>query len=113
MEATTEQGIPREVMEALEEFEAVFKESTGLPLTRPQDHAITLKEGTNIPNLWPYWCPHSHKKEIENLVANMLKMGIISPSTIPIILVKKKDENKRFCVDHRALNKATTNFLCL
>nr|KYP47302.1 hypothetical protein KK1_031095 [Cajanus cajan] len=85
--------IPTTIKEVLEEFEAVFQAEQGLPPKRRQDHAIVLKEGAVIPNIRAYRYPHSQKNEIEKLVADMLKTGIIRPSvspySSPIILVKK------------------------
>ena len=97
------------VQQLLVEFEAVFQSPSGLPPNRRHDHSITLTEGASIPNLRPYRYPHYQKIEIEKLVNDMLNSGIIRPSispyASPIILVKKKDGNWRFCVDYRALNK--------
>ena len=104
-------GAPAEVQQVLQEFQDIFQAPSGLPPSRKHDHGITLKEGVPIPNLRPYKYPHYQKAEIESLVADMLKSGIIRPSVSPfaspIILVKKKDGSWRFCVDYRALNKIT------
>jgi hypothetical protein len=103
--------VPTWLTTVLEDFQIVFQEIQGLPPSRTHDHAIVLQEGAAIPNLRPYRYPHYQKNEIERLVTDMLKSGIIRPSvspfSSPIILVKKKDGGWRFCVDYRALNKIT------
>ena len=48
---------------------------------------------------------------VEELVADMRKKGIIQPSVSawasPIVLVPKKDDTLRFCVDYRKVNAVT------
>jgi len=59
----------------------------------------------------PYQYPHLLKTEKEKQVEEMLKEGIIKPNnsrySSPVILVKKKDDSWRFCVDYKTLNKET------
>lgn len=101
----------KQLQQVLQEFEQVFAIPEGLPPSREVDHRISIKAGTDPVNVRPYRYPHLQKNEIEKLVTEMLASGIIRPSNSPysslMILVKKKDGSWRFCVDYRALNKAT------
>ena len=75
------------------------------------DHHITLKERTEPINVRPYRYAYFQKDEIEKQVHDMLKLGLIRPSTSPfsspVLLVKKKDGTWRFCTDYKALNAVT------
>lgn len=55
--------------------------------------------------------PVHMREEVETQIDDMLKNGIIRPSTSPwasgIVLVKKKDGTQRFCIDYRQLNNVT------
>ena len=59
----------------------------------------------------PYRTTPGNKQEIDRQVDDMLQRGIIqesvSPWSSPVVLVKKKNGEMRFCVDFRAINKVT------
>ena len=99
------------VDQILQNYASVFVEPKGLPPIRSKEHAITLVEGSGPVNVRPYRYPHHHKDEIEKQVREMLSTSIIRDSTSsfssPVILVKKKDNTWRMCIDYRALNKVT------
>lgn len=88
-----------------------FQKPTGLPPSREQDHSIHLHPGAQPMNVKPYRYPYFQKQVMEQLVAEMLKEGVIRPSTcpfsLPVLLGRKKDGTWRFCVDYRALNAIT------
>ena len=103
-------AIPADLRELCDSYGDIFQSQIQLPPQREHNHSIILKEGTDHISVRPYRYYHSQKNKIERLVQDMLKAGIIkpsiSPSSNPIILVKK-NRSWRFYADYRALNKAT------
>lgn len=99
--------VPPELQLCLEEFVDVFQPPSGLPPTR----AIPLVPGATPVNVRPYRYPPAIKDEIERQVVKMLKAGIIqnslSPFSSSVLLVRKKDQTWRFCVDFRHFNAMT------
>ncbi|KIO01308.1 hypothetical protein M404DRAFT_78750, partial [Pisolithus tinctorius Marx 270] len=101
------------VLKAYCKYLSVFseKESEHMPLRKPWDHAIELKEsfvpkkGRLIP-LSP-----DEQKEVSNFVNGQLRKGYIwpskSPQTSPVFFVPKKDGKKQMVQDYHYLNKHT------
>jgi len=56
----------------------------------------------------PYLLPHAYREVVEKEIEMMLAEGIIEPCSSewasPIVVVKKKDNTIRLCVDYRRLN---------
>ena len=59
----------------------------------------------------PYRVPVAHQKQVNEMVLQMQADKIIEPSTSPwhspLLVVKKKDERLRLCIDFRSLNEET------
>jgi hypothetical protein len=95
----------------LEEFAGLFVEPQALRPHRHISHRIRLKPGTTAVAVRPYRYAYAQKDELEHQCDDMLRLGIIRPSTLafssPALLIKKADGTWRFCVDYRALNDAT------
>ena len=57
----------------------------------------------------PYRTTPDHREEIDRQVDDILQKGIIqeslSPWSSPVVLVKKKNGEMRFCIDYRAINR--------
>lgn len=91
----------------LQSYEDVFQEPQGLPPKRKHDHQIILNEGNGRVSTRLYRYLHYQKSKIEKIVADLLKSGVIQPSTSPyyslVLLVKKHDGSWRMCVDYWAL----------
>lgn len=107
-------GFPPEVAEdlvtLLKRFPTIISQSQRFPGTRTVEHRIVLKYQRPI-RMQPYRVSDEKKQIIEKQVSEMLKAGIITPSTSPyssrVVLVPKKDGTLRLCVVYRRLNEAT------
>ena len=70
-------------------------------------HRITTGDALSIKQP-PRRISFHMREEADNLLVNMLKRGVVEPSSCPwasgVVLVKKKDWSTRFCVDYRRLN---------
>ena len=105
---------PAELAEAqklVKKYEHLFTEDSKKPKqTRLVNHQIITEDALPVKSKYR-WVPAAWDKEVEEQVREMLKNGIIRPSSSPwnspIILVKKKDNSMRFVCDFRGLNNVT------
>ncbi|XP_070545582.1 uncharacterized protein [Ptychodera flava] len=74
------------------------------------EHDIKLTSAEPVRSK-PYPLPFAKTEEVKSEVIKMLNMGVIEPSdspyASPIVIVKKKDNTNRFCIDFRKLNRIT------
>lgn len=99
------------VKELLRRHSDVFSKAPwDIGRTQLAEHAIDTGDSAPIKQP-PRRFPIAKASEMESLVEDMLRQGVIEPSTSPwaspVVLVKKKDGSTRFCVDYRRLNSVT------
>lgn len=79
--------------------------------TRLVQHSIDTRSSPPI-RLRPHRLPLAKRQVAEEKIREMAAAGVIEPSdspwAAPAVLVKKKDDSWRFCVDYRRLNAVTT-----
>ena len=108
--------IPPAVVNLLQEYADVYPTDLppGLPPLRGIAHQIDLIPGASLPNRAPYRTNPDETKEIQRQVQTLLDKGYIreslSPCSVPVLLVPKKDGSWRMCVDCRAINNITVRY---
>jgi len=108
--------LPAYVTNLLQQFRDVFPSELppGLPPIRGIEHQIDLIPGASLPNRVAYRANPEETKEIQRQVQDLLDRGYVreslSPCSVPVILVPKKDGSWRMCVDCRAINNITIRY---
>jgi hypothetical protein len=108
--------IPPVVVNLLQEYVDVFPTDLppGLPPLRGIEHQINLIPGASLPNHAPYRTNPDETKEIQRQVQTLLDKGYnresLSPCSVPVLLIPKKDGSWHMCVDCRAINNITVRY---
>jgi hypothetical protein len=85
-----------EIEVLIEKYDKVLQDlPMKLPPERKIKHIIEVKPDSTPVNIKPYRYPHHHKTEIERLIQDLLKCGVITTSR-----VRKKDGSFRLCIDY-------------
>ena len=103
-----------ELQTLLNDYSDIFSESSDdLGLVSPDyniSHAIDTGLAEPITQV-PYQLSKYEQDFLQEQLQSLLRQGCIRPSTSawmsPVVLVKKKDNTLRLCIDFRALNKVT------
>lgn len=92
------------------EFAELFTENPTQATTVSTKHQIRVKDKTPF-NLKPYPMSPAKKKIMYSQIEDMLKAGVIEPSTSPYssppVIIERPDKKPRFCIDYRRLNEVS------
>ncbi|XP_062599512.1 uncharacterized protein LOC134261046 [Saccostrea cucullata] len=95
----------KKVTSLLDQFTDVLSDDPGY--TQLIEHDIKINSSQPI-RVKSYAIPFSMREIADKEVDKMLELNVIEPSespfSSPVVLVKKKDDTFRFCVDFRAIN---------
>ena len=97
-----------QVRQLVTNFASTF---TGIPgCTTLLEHDIKLTTDTPV-RVKQYPLPFNMMEAAKDEVRDMINLDIVEPSESPycspVLIVKKKDNTNRFCIDFRTLNKIT------
>ena len=101
-EQTVEELVPRRFWK----WKKVFRkaESERMPVRKPWDHVIELKEGFVPRKGKVYLLSRDEREEVQVFVEDQLRKGYIwpskSPQTLPVHFVAKKDRKRRMVQDY-------------
>ena len=94
------------------EYEDVFsRDDTDVGKTTLVEHEIPVEDGTQPIRQPPRRLGPEKDNEVQRQVDELRQKGLVEPAnsawSSPVVLVKKKDNSWRLCVDYRKLNAVT------
>lgn len=99
------------IQDLIRDFSECFSTSSKVRRTQIVKHRIITDEQTRPVHQNPYRVSPKEREVIKGQVQEMLEDDVIQPSNSPwaspVVLVRKKDNTLRFCVDYRKLNSVT------
>jgi len=97
------------IEDVLRRYSDIFYKK-GTPLKECKLSPLVIETGNSPPvHQRPYRTPLARRKIVEEEIKEMLQLGVIRPSAspwaAPLLLVPKKDQTWRACVDYRKTNQ--------
>ena len=100
----------------LDDLQGVLESYNSVFDTSLVEHRIDTG-GEGPIRLPPYRLPQAFQESVQREIEEMQEHDIIEPSmsdwASPVVLVKKKDQTLRLCVDYRKINKISKKVLHL